>query len=74
MKLKLGGEEVEVKQIEYSAISEPWAQYHLEGGKIVRVKVVLMKVFEVEGKTNDDGTQAYYFQTQALMAVDQSEK
>jgi len=70
MKMKINNEEAEVKQVEFSGVSEPWAQYHLEGGKMLRVKVVLMKVFEVVGKKNDDGTQVYYFQTQAIMAVD----
>jgi hypothetical protein len=70
MRVKIGDREVEGKQISFSAISEPWAEYQLEDGSTCRLKVVLTKAISTEEK-NPDGTRIYQMQAQTLTVVDE---
>jgi hypothetical protein len=72
MKLKLNGQDVDAKQIGFSAFSEPWGEYHLEDGRIARLKVVMTKIFALDA-TNDDGSPMYNVQSQVILAVDEND-
>lgn len=70
MKVNVNGREVEATQIAFSTVGEPLAEYQLDNGKTLRIKTVLVKVFETAEK-NPDGSTLYSFQTQTVCAVDE---
>ena len=56
------------KFLQYVADQEPWAQYTLENGTVVRIRVMLVKVIN-EGKFNPDGSPQYQLQCQQVMDI-----
>lgn len=56
------------KFLEFVADKEPWAQYTLENGTVVRIRVMLVKVIN-EGKFNPDGSPQYQVQCQQVMDI-----
>jgi len=48
MKVNINGTEVEARQVAFSAIVEPWAEYQLQDGRTVRIKTVLTRLFETD--------------------------
>lgn len=70
MKVDINGTEVEARQIPFSAIVEPWAEYQLQDGRTVRIKTVLTRLFETDER-NADGTPIFHFQYQTIPIVDE---
>jgi len=54
------------KFLEFRADQEPWTQYTLENGAVLRARLVLVKVVD-EGKINPDGSPQYMTQFQQVM-------
>ena len=56
------------KFIEYRADQEPWAQYTLENGVVIRIRIMLVKVIDSD-QFNPDGSPRYLTQFQQVMDV-----
>ena len=69
MKLKLGEKEVEAEQISFVPASEPWAEYHLEDGAVIRMKLVATKIYRLEGEKDADGNPAYFIKSSNVTDV-----
>ena len=41
------GSEINVKEVKFEALDEPWSEYRLEDGTFVRLKNVVIKAFRV---------------------------
>ena len=54
------------KFIEYAADKEPWAQYTLENGAILRLRVMVSKIIDT-GQLAPDGAPLYNIQMQQVM-------
>lgn len=52
-------------------MGEPFAEYHLEDGRVLRVKTVVTKVFRSQ-LIGQDGLPIYSIQSTPVMAVDES--
>lgn len=70
MKVNVNGEQVDGEQISFTPISEPFAEYHLEDGNVVRIKLVLLRIVKTDRK-NLDGTPLYAFTQNIVSAVDE---
>lgn len=52
--------------LEFIAVKEPWSEYQLENGAIVRAKVVMTKVID-PGQKGDDGKPVYQLKWQHIV-------
>lgn len=55
------------------ANGEPWIEYHLEDGTIVRVKFVMTRIFDT-GERNPNGERIFQFQWQAVSTCEERER
>jgi hypothetical protein len=56
------------KLLKFNAKQEPWAEYELEDGSIVRVRVVMVKVIE-DGKFDEQGYPVHQLKFNQLIDV-----
>lgn len=49
-----------MREVEYSTVREGWAEYELDDGNKLKVKIVISRIINT-GKTNPDGTPQYLF-------------
>jgi hypothetical protein len=70
-KINLNGKEVEAQVIGFSPMpGEPWVEYHLEDGAIMRCKMIMTRVFKTNER-NDRGEVIYQCQYQCVQIVDE---
>jgi len=60
------------KMIDYVAKTEPWAEYVMEDGSVLRVRAVVTKIVDT-GQLAPDGMPLYQIQMAQLMDVTWSE-
>jgi hypothetical protein len=59
-RIPLLGREVEVADVPIAKSAEPWGQYELEDGSVVRFKSVATSILRIEGQHNpNDGLPMY---------------
>lgn len=63
-KIKIGDREVDVEPIDVHQASERWNEYLLDDGSVLKVKLVLKKVFRVPDQYDGEGCPVYVFQSQ----------
>ena len=74
MKIRVNGKEVEATPVAFVAIQpEPFVEYHLEGGDVVRVKFVVTRILAT-GERNEQGEPIYSFNFQPVAIVDEKAK
>lgn len=54
------------KLVDYAPKSEPWAEYQLENGAIMRVRAIVTKVID-KNQTAPDGFPIYQIQCQQII-------
>lgn len=69
VKINFGGREVEATPIEVNQSSERWNEYFLEDGSLVKMKLVLTKVFRVEGEYDKEDNPVYVIQSTNVTSV-----
>jgi len=55
--------------VNFEALKEPWSEYLLDDGKILRVKLVLLKVIRNPGELTPEGNPVYGVMTNTVVAV-----
>lgn len=69
-KLELAGKELDVSDVPIKKATEPFADYELEDGSILRVKSVVTSVLRLEGLNNPaDGNPIYVVVTMPVVSV-----
>ena len=66
------GQQVPGQPIEVESSNEPWAQYTLADGSVLRAKLVLLEVIRLEAHM-DNGDPVYQMQFQQIVGVNASE-
>lgn len=72
MKMQVGDKIVDGDRLDFTAIVEPWAEYHLEDGTVVRIKTVLTRVVKTEEK-NQLGNSVYAWSTNQVVDIQEKE-
>ncbi len=70
IKINLGNQTVEAEKMEFKAIDEPWAEYKLEDGNVVKVKLVVSSVFKLPMPDQITGLPQYIVQSGNIMTVE----
>ena len=77
MKIRLKndhGEEETFTEIGFREITEPWASYILDNGTTLRIKQVLLSVFEADRARDDDGNPIYHLEGSTTVVASHSEE
>nr|MDO8080990.1 hypothetical protein [Candidatus Freyarchaeota archaeon] len=70
MKLMLpDGKEVNGVEVGFSVVSEKWNEYKLENGKVLKVKPVVLKVYELDELDPLTGEPDYLVRSQTVVSV-----
>lgn len=63
------GQPVDGQPINVESANEPWAQYTLEDGTTVKVKIVLLEVVRLKAHNEVTGDPIYQFQFQQIIGT-----
>lgn len=75
MKLKLSSEKtVEAEVVGFIPMTEPWAEYHLDNGAVLRFRGTAYRVLRVVGEKNSDGEDIYVVQSVQNFVVNEREE
>jgi len=72
IKLKLGNTEVQGVSVAFKPIAEPWSEYLLTDGSVLRYRATLTRLIKTENK-NEDGTDQYIAQGMTQFAVEEKQ-
>jgi hypothetical protein len=72
MKTNINGKEIEAKQLRFMPISDPWAEYHLEDGKVLRGKFVVTRICSTDEKA-PNGQDIYTCDGQFIFVIDETD-
>ncbi len=72
--LNLGGREVEAVPVEVNQAGEHWNEYLLEDGTVLKMKLVLKKVFKVANEVDAEGNPVYVMQSTNVSTVNSPKK
>ena len=67
--INFNGRQVEALPVEVNQTSERWNEYFLEDGSVLKMKLVLKKVFKVEGEYDAEGNPVYVMQSTNVTTV-----
>ena len=68
-KIKIRGREVEADMVEAAQSNEKWNEYLLDDGSVLKVKLVLKKIFRVKGEYDPEGNPLYVVESQNILTV-----
>ena len=71
-KHKLAGPDGSFKEgelIEVVKADEPWTQYDLSDGSVLRVRIVLSEIVRIDNEYDADGNPSYYFKASPVLSV-----
>jgi len=74
MKRLFNGEQVYVTEVDVLTAHEPWSEYQLSDGNVIKTKHVLKIVYKIDGKTNPDGSPVYGCEGQIVVSLKEVEK
>ncbi len=72
--LNLGGREVEAVPVEVNQAHEVWNDYLLEDGTVLKMKLILKKVFKVANEVDAEGNPVYVMQSTNVSTVNAPKK
>jgi hypothetical protein len=67
--INMGGRQVQATPVDVNQSSERWNEYFLEDGTVLKMKLVLKKVFKVEGEFDEEGNPVYVMQSTNVTSV-----
>ncbi|KKK48064.1 hypothetical protein LCGC14_3148910 [marine sediment metagenome] len=69
MKMPYQGKQIEVTEVEAVTHHEPWNEYQLSDGKILKIKTILTKVCRADGEKTLEGEPIYIINTANIVRV-----
>jgi hypothetical protein len=54
MKITINGKEIEASLIDHSAVTEPWSEYLLKDGTIIRCRLMVTRIYQVPTEEGQD--------------------
>ena len=67
--INFGGRQVQALPIEVNQSGENWNEYLLEDGTVLKMKLVLKKVYKVDGEFDPEGNPVYVMQSTNVTSV-----
>ena len=70
VKVPFKGKMVDGTEVGFNAKSEPWAEYSLSDGAILRFRSVVTKVVRMDGEYDDQGNPIYFVNSQNIAVAE----
>ncbi len=67
--INMGGRQVLATPIDVNQSGERWNEYFLEDGTVLKMKLVLKKVYKVDGEYDEEGNPVYVMQSTNVTTV-----
>lgn len=67
--INMGGRQVQATPVDVNHSSEKWNEYLLEDGTVLKMKLVLKKVFKVDGEFDEEGNPVYVMQSTNVTSI-----
>ena len=67
--INMGGRQVQATPVDVNQSGERWNEYFLEDGTVLKMKLVLKKVFKVDGEFDEEGNPVYVMQSTNVTSV-----
>lgn len=67
--INMGGRQVQATPVDINQSNEKWNEYLLEDGTVLKMKLVLKKVFKVDGEFDEEGNPVYVMQSTNVTSV-----
>lgn len=67
--INMGGRQVQATPVDINQSGEKWNEYLLEDGTVLKMKLVLKKVFKVDGEFDEEGNPVYVMQSTNVTSV-----
>ena len=67
--INMGGKQVQATPVDVNHSGEKWNEYLLEDGTVLKMKLVLKKVFKVDGEYDDEGNPVYVMQSTNVTSI-----
>ena len=67
--INMGGRQVQATPIDVNQSGERWNEYFLEDGTVLKMKLVLKKVYKVDGEYDEEGNPVYVMQSTNVTTV-----
>lgn len=74
VKINLGQGPVDADRMEFKALDEPWAQYRLEDGTVVKLKLVVSDVYKLQQSDALTGLPQLVVKSTNIMSVEPARK
>lgn len=67
--INMGGKQVQATPVDVNQSGEKWNEYLLEDGTVLKMKLVLKKVFKVDGEFDEEGNPVYVMQSTNVTSI-----
>lgn len=67
--INMGGKQVQATPVDVNQSAEKWNEYLLEDGTVLKMKLVLKKVFRVDGEFDEEGNPVYVMQSTNVTSI-----
>ena len=68
--MNLGGKTVEAEKMEFTPVSEPWANYRLVDGTVVKIKIIVQDVYKLPTVDPLTGVPQFLVRSSNVVAVE----
>lgn len=68
----VGGQKVDAEAVEFSPLAEPWSQYQLADGTVVKIKLVVSEILQLGIKDPVTGQPQYLIKSSNVASVEPS--
>lgn len=68
-KIKVGGKEVDAELVEVAQAREVWNEYLLDDGSVLKMKLVLKKVYRLLNQFDPQGNPVYLVESQNILTT-----
>lgn len=69
MKANYKGQEIEAEEVDVLTYNEPWNEYQLSNGKVLKFKAIVTQILKAVDVKNPDGSDLYLFQYKSVTHV-----
>jgi hypothetical protein len=73
-RIQVGDEAVDVTELGYRTMGEPWNEYLADDGSVIRVKLIVTEVLRVDDKYDEQGNPVYMVRSSNVMSTSSPEE
>ena len=68
-KINFQGREVDATEVDFQTRREDWNEYQLMDGSVIKMKLVVSRIFRIDGQYDNEGNPVYQIKSTNVAAV-----